>query len=231
MKVKKLEKLKAHIEKVEMILKGLIKSILRFPKEIRMEQLSFRDTFDYYRKVLDSNNRAVEIITEMSDKLGRDYIIDIHYIKSAYSKLYLAINKSIRNFNILTQNKYPGLHDVFKRIDNQIIRIMLGFITKELIEYDSNSIKIETLNESHKEIYLLKYISPLNLVDPMFDNFMPEGCQTIHDIIRFIHVKSVAQLFDVTRNVQAVSKDYLDNKLGFSISEAVIATDTRGRAE
>ncbi|MDH4028082.1 MAG: hypothetical protein OEU95_04550, partial [Nitrospirota bacterium] len=41
---------------------------------------------------------------------------------------------------------------------------------------------------------LLKYISPLNLVDPLLDNFTPEACRTIHDILRFIHAKSAAEL-------------------------------------
>ncbi len=41
----------------------------------------FRALFDRFRKVLDSNNRALEIITDMGEKLGGDYLFDIVYVR------------------------------------------------------------------------------------------------------------------------------------------------------
>jgi pyruvate,water dikinase len=43
---------------------------------------------------------------------------------------------------------------------------------------------------------LLKLIAPLTLTDPEKENFSPEGCQTLHDIIRFAHEKSLRELFE-----------------------------------
>ncbi|MBA4392962.1 MAG: pyruvate, water dikinase [Desulfobacca sp.] len=43
---------------------------------------------------------------------------------------------------------------------------------------------------------ILKFIAPLTLIDPEGDNFSPEGCQTLHDIIRFAHERSLRELFD-----------------------------------
>ncbi|MGD8254302.1 MAG: PEP/pyruvate-binding domain-containing protein [Syntrophobacterales bacterium] len=42
---------------------------------------------------------------------------------------------------------------------------------------------------------VLAYVSPLNLVDPMAESFVPEGCKTLHDILRFAHEKSVYEMF------------------------------------
>ncbi|MBW1745743.1 MAG: pyruvate, water dikinase [Deltaproteobacteria bacterium] len=42
---------------------------------------------------------------------------------------------------------------------------------------------------------VLKYIAPLNLTDPDASDFTPEGCRTIHDIIRFAHEMSLRALF------------------------------------
>ena len=45
----------------------------------------------------------------------------------------------------------------------------------------------------------MKFITPLNLVNPFTDDFIPEKCQTIHDILRFIHEKSMRELIEASR--------------------------------
>lgn len=46
---------------------------------------------------------------------------------------------------------------------------------------------------------LLKRIAPLNLAEPQDPNFTPEGCRSVHDVIRFIHEKAVQELMDLPR--------------------------------
>jgi pyruvate,water dikinase len=46
---------------------------------------------------------------------------------------------------------------------------------------------------------VLKRIAPLNLIDPQAPEFTPQGCQSVHDIIRFIHEKAVEELMDLPR--------------------------------
>jgi len=45
-------------------------------------------------------------------------------------------------------------------------------------------------------------IAPLNLIDPKKDNFTPQGCQTIHDIIRFAHEMAMQAMFRISDAVQ-----------------------------
>jgi pyruvate,water dikinase len=47
---------------------------------------------------------------------------------------------------------------------------------------------------------LLKFISPLNLIDPQSDGFTPTGCRTYHDITRFIHEKAVEELIRLSEH-------------------------------
>ncbi|MCX7913926.1 MAG: PEP-utilizing enzyme [Thermodesulfovibrionales bacterium] len=48
---------------------------------------------------------------------------------------------------------------------------------------------------------ILNYISPLNLNDPSSPDFSPEGCKTIHDIIRFAHENAIKEMFGLAKNV------------------------------
>lgn len=45
----------------------------------------------------------------------------------------------------------------------------------------------------------LKFITPLELVDAAGKNFTPEGCRSMHDIIRFCHEKALLSMFTTGR--------------------------------
>lgn len=116
-----------------------LKSFFGFFNKGMSEPVPFRMIFTRFRQVLDSHNRAVEVIADMGDKLGGDYLFDINYIKKAYSELSGAVYSSMQNFDVLTKNKYLKLHDVFEGIDNQIKRVIYDVpaSTELVIFYDN----------------------------------------------------------------------------------------------
>ncbi len=44
---------------------------------------------------------------------------------------------------------------------------------------------------------LLTRVSPLTLTDPDSPEFVPEKCQTLHDVARFVHQRSMAEMFEI----------------------------------
>ncbi|MDP2849423.1 MAG: PEP/pyruvate-binding domain-containing protein [Humidesulfovibrio sp.] len=43
----------------------------------------------------------------------------------------------------------------------------------------------------------LKRMAPLTLTDPKADNFSPEGCRSLHDVIRFAHEMGMREMFNL----------------------------------
>ncbi len=100
-------------------LKAHIRALFR-PLAGRRNTQSFEEQFNTFREVLDRNNQALEIITEMGETLSGDYLFDAQYIKHSYGRLSSAMNGSLAGFDLLTQNRYPELHEALPNIDGQI---------------------------------------------------------------------------------------------------------------
>ncbi len=53
---------------------------------------------------------------------------------------------------------------------------------------------------------VLTYIAPLHLTDPEGSDFTPEGCRSLHDVIRYAHEMSLRELFDYDKEVSFSEK-------------------------
>ena len=62
---------------------------------------------------------------------------------------------------------------------------------------------------------MLDRISPLNLTDPSHSSFSPEGCRTIHDVIRYTHEQAMKEMFDITEEADEVRSVQLTAKIPF----------------
>jgi CheY-like chemotaxis protein len=65
----------------------------------------------------------------------------------------------------------------------------------ELVETQA----FEETHEFRQLRRLLKRIAPLHLIDPQAPEFTPQNCESVHDVIRFIHEKAVNELMDLPR--------------------------------
>ncbi|MCX8030183.1 MAG: PEP-utilizing enzyme [Thermodesulfovibrionales bacterium] len=72
---------------------------------------------------------------------------------------------------------------------------------------------------------ILNLISPLNLTDPSHSSFSPEGCKTIHDIIRFAHENAIKEMFGLAKSVDT---NQLSTKLKTNIPLDLYIIDLGG---
>ncbi len=87
--------------------------------------------------------------------------------------------------------------------------IYRGRVT-ELLKYELvQSTAFEDAPEFRLLRRLLKRVAPLHLVDPQSPDFTPEGCSSVHDVIRFVHEKAVQELMDLPRFLKRYKEAHL----------------------
>ncbi len=127
-------------------------------------------------------NRASALITEQGSFAGhlaniaREYGIPaVFNVKEATEKLQ---NDELITVDAETCQVYNGKIDTLLVNKETKINTMVG------------SPVFDTIND------ISRLIIPLNLLDPDSAKFIPPNCKTLHDITRFIHEKSVLEMFD-----------------------------------
>jgi pyruvate,water dikinase len=77
-------------------------------------------------------------------------------------------------------------------------RVIYDGRVNELLQYELvQSLAFEDAPEFRLLRRLLSRIAPLHLIDPTAPDFTPQGCHSVHDVIRFIHEKAVEELMDL----------------------------------
>ncbi len=133
---------------------------------------------------------------------------------------------TVVNTGIATKTlKQGGL--VTLNADDKGFAVYEGVLGELVRHAKSRTMGMEAVYEYRKKRLILRYISPLNLVDPLQGNFTPEGCRTIHDVIRFVHEKSVAELVENARQSAAGTKG-ASVKLELPIPAGIIVIDIGG---
>ncbi len=106
---------------------SLTKSIFR-PLKRRKRNFSFADVFHRFQTILSLNNKILELMAEMGDKLSGDYIFDKQYIRSACEQMADYVYKLIYNLDSIAPQKYLELYNVFKKINSEIEQELEGKI-------------------------------------------------------------------------------------------------------
>jgi pyruvate, water dikinase len=95
------------------------------------------------------------------------------------------------------------LHDGMEITLDTHHRLIYAGQVKELLRYELlQSTVFEESPEFRLLRRLLKRIAPLHLIDPQSSEFVPRGCTSVHDMVRFVHEKAVQELMDLPKFLQ-----------------------------
>jgi pyruvate,water dikinase len=143
---------------------SLIKSILG--NKANKEMLTVHSLFQAFRELLHFNNQALDLMADMGEKLGGDYLFDKHYIETIVTQLEEAVYRIVYDLNLITQKEYLPLFDIFEKAKAEIHGELdsrftipvgeyvypLSEITKEMSDYAGD--KMATLGELRNRLGL-----------------------------------------------------------------------------
>ena len=90
------------------------------------ERVTFASLFHTFQRILELNNRILETMADMGEKLGGDYVFDRQYILVSCRKISALVSELIYNFNALVPRKYLKLDGIFKGINHDIEEELAG---------------------------------------------------------------------------------------------------------
>jgi pyruvate,water dikinase len=101
----------------------VFKFLRRFLKEPEEnEQVRLQEKFTHFRRLLDNNNQALEIMADMEEKLSGDYVFDSSYLYSQVHNLGEQVSGIVTSLNLLTNNRYQSdLVPICKRLQGEML--------------------------------------------------------------------------------------------------------------
>ncbi|SPJ15635.1 hypothetical protein SBDP2_430005 [Syntrophobacter sp. SbD2] len=88
--------------------------------------LPFSVLFKKFRSILERNNRILELMADMGDKLGGEYVFDSQYVLDISEKIGDLVFKLISDLSVMTQNENVELFIAFERIQHDIQEELAG---------------------------------------------------------------------------------------------------------
>jgi pyruvate,water dikinase len=130
------------------------------------EALNLPSLFQTFRDLLDYNNQALDLMADMGEKLGGDYLFDRQYVETTIATLEDVVSKIVYDLNLITQKKYWDLFDALEKAKKEIQGELesrftipkgewvypLGELTKEMSDYVGE--KMATLGELRSRLGL-----------------------------------------------------------------------------
>ncbi|MEJ2100679.1 MAG: PEP/pyruvate-binding domain-containing protein [Desulfobacterales bacterium] len=111
--------------------------------------MPFKDLFVRFHQVLEENTKAMEIITEMEDKLGGEYVFDRKFLEDTVQDIKAVILRSAYHFNAITNNKYSEIYEVIESLIRQLQQESSGQL---VFSHRQNVVALTQINDTMGDV-------------------------------------------------------------------------------
>jgi len=160
-------------------------------------QHDIKEKFQRFKAVLRCNQSALEIIADMGEKLSGEYIFDRHYIETSVETLSETVLKCVNKLNLLCDNKYKDLYEIYDRIHERLIHILEG-------DYDRHGPSIVILHNISETQFSIIGGKALHLAKIINDLDMPVPVGFVITTTAFYEIIKLNGLEDKLRRLEAL---------------------------
>ena len=115
----------------------------------KKQGLSFPELFDHFKQLIAENNKSLEIMADMGEKLSGEFVFDQNYITSSTTAIADSVSRMIYHLDCIAPRTYRGLFPVCNRIRNELESELKGHLVipegDYVIGYESIDDTLETL--------------------------------------------------------------------------------------
>jgi pyruvate, water dikinase len=110
--------------------------------------IPFPELFIHFQEILEANNRTMEIIADMEDKLSGQYVFDSKYMQDSVAAVEQTVLQSAYNFNFITDNRY---FDIYQVIEDLMRKLKLELAGQLIIPSGQTVLPLGEIQEAMDE--------------------------------------------------------------------------------
>ena len=199
-------------ERVKSLLRRGSKQEPQSPEELR---LAFRGRYHLFKLLLNANNKALDIMTEMEEALKGTWPFGMSFVRSRCTSVSTSVFQIVKNLNDLAPGKYGALFSRFKEIQMKVNPFISprmlsrdGALVKPLREVDKSMAdlvgsKMANLAEIGRQVDF-RIPGGFAITAPGYDLFIKHNDlqAEIDQRIQSTNVEQLDQLFSLSASIQ-----------------------------
>ncbi|HZE20756.1 MAG TPA: hypothetical protein VE082_01765, partial [Desulfobaccales bacterium] len=78
--------------------------------------VAFPEIFEHFQALLQDHQRVMELIADLGEKSGGEYIFDRKYLVDTSEEIQTVLLRMVKGLNLITSNRYLDLYQTIDRI-------------------------------------------------------------------------------------------------------------------
>lgn len=208
------------------------------PHDINELRLTFQVRYQAFRRLIEANNRALAIMTDMEEKLRGTRPFGMSYLRAACTGVTTQVYAMVQNLNTLTQNKYRELFDVFESIKQRIQKELEETSGQRQLDLQSLPLVVDLSHVTGEQTDLVgSKMANLGELKNRLGVTVPEGFvitteafrlfireHGLYDeIARIIQSADREDMDDLYRMSTRLQRAFLDSEVPEAVREAIIS--------
>ncbi len=95
---------------------SVLKKIFHVLFTRRRELVAFPQIFDHFQELLQDHQKAMELMADLGEKSGGDYIFDRKYLHDSVGELQTLLLRMVKGLNLIASDRYLALYSALDRV-------------------------------------------------------------------------------------------------------------------